>query len=84
VIGTDSLASNTSLDILDELKVLHAEYPHLDFNETIKWATINGAKALNVDHELGSLEEGKKPGLVLLEVMESFKLDPKIKVKRIR
>lgn len=84
VIGTDSLASNTSLDILDELKVLHAEYPHLDFNETIRWATINGAKALNIDHELGSLEEGKKPGLVLLEGMESFKLDQKIKVKRIR
>jgi len=84
VIGTDSLASNDTLDILEELKVIHQEYPELDFNETIKWATLNGAKALNLDHELGSLEVGKKPGLVLLEGMDTFKLNSKVKVRRIR
>ncbi len=84
ILGTDSLASNDTLDILEELKVLHNEYHHLDFQETIKWATLNGAKALNLDHELGSLEEGKKPGLILLEGMETFKLDEKVKVRRIR
>ncbi|MGM1430669.1 amidohydrolase family protein [Sphingobacterium lactis] len=84
VIGTDSLASNDTLDILEELKVIHQEFPELDFNETIKWATLNGAKALNLEHELGSLEVGKKPGLVLLEGMDTFKLTPNVKVRRIR
>ncbi len=84
IIGTDSLASNDTLDILEELKVIHQEFPDLDFNETIKWATLNGAKALNLDHELGSLEVGKKPGLVLLEGMDTFKLNPKVTVRRIR
>ncbi len=83
IIGTDSLASNDTLDILEELKVIHQEYPELDFNETIKWATINGAMALNLEQELGSLEVGKKPGLVLLEGMDTFKLNPKVKVRRI-
>ena len=84
ILGTDSLASNNSLDILEELKVIHKEFPALDFNETIKWATLNGARALNLDHTIGSLEEGKKPGLVLLEGMDTFKLDQKVTVKRIR
>lgn len=84
IIGTDSLASNDSLDILEEMKVIHQEFPDLDFNDTIKWATINGARALNLDHQLGSLEEGKQPGLVLLEGMDTFKLTPKVTVRRIR
>ena len=84
VIGTDSLASNDTLDILEELKVIHQEYPELDFNETIKWATLNGANALNLASELGSLEVGKRPGLLLLEGMDTFKLNPKVKVRRIR
>lgn len=84
IIGTDSLASNDSLDILEEMKVIHQEFPDLDFNDTIKWATINGARALNLDHQLGSLEEGKQPGLVLLEGMDTYKLTPKVTVRRIR
>lgn len=84
ILGTDSLASNDSLDILEEMKVIHQEFPDLDFNDTIKWATINGARALNLDHQLGSLEEGKQPGLVLLEGMDTYKLTPKVTVRRIR
>ena len=84
ILGTDSLASNDTLDILEELKVIHKEFPDLDFNETIKWATINGAKALNLADQMGSLEEGKQPGLLLLEGMDTFKLTPKVKVRRLR
>lgn len=83
VIGTDSLASNDSLSILDELKVLHQHFEDLDFLETIKWATINGAKALHIDEQFGSLEVGKKPGIVLLEGMDSTRLNENVKVKRL-
>ncbi len=73
-IGTDSLASNSSLSILEEIKVLKSEFkiPNL---ELIKWATINGAKALGFDSELGSIEIGKKPGLNLInEELELLKI----------
>jgi cytosine/adenosine deaminase-related metal-dependent hydrolase len=33
----------------------------------LKWATINGAVALQMDDELGSFDKGKTPGIVLIE-----------------
>lgn len=82
-IGTDSLASNNTLSILDELKVLHKHFPDLDFVNTLKWATLNGAKALGLDDMLGSLEVGKKPGLLLLKSISQLKLTEKVQVERI-
>lgn len=67
VLGTDSLASNWSLSILDEIKTLRRNFPHVPLEETLRWATLNGAKALDVDRELGSFEKGKKPGGLLLD-----------------
>lgn len=83
VIGTDSLASNDSLSILDELRVLHEHFAELDFLQTIQWATINGAEALNIADQFGSIEVGKKPGLVLLENMEHFRITPNVTVQRL-
>lgn len=82
-IGTDSLASNNTLSILDELKTLHHANRDLNFTDTIKWATINGAKALGLDKEIGSLEVGKTPGLVLLGNMTNLKITDEVTVQRI-
>ena len=65
-VGTDSLASNEKLCILSELKVIKEHFPSLSFAETIRWATINGARFLGVDHKFGSIEQGKSPGLNLI------------------
>ena len=67
VVGTDSLASNTRLSILAELATLQESFPELPLGELIEWATINGAKALGADSWAGSVEPGKKPGLLLIE-----------------
>lgn len=67
VLGTDSLASNRSLDILDEIKTIRKDFPEIPATEILKWATVNGAKALEMDEELGSFEKGKKPGVVLID-----------------
>jgi aminodeoxyfutalosine deaminase len=67
VLGTDSLASNWSLDILDEIRSIRNSFPAIPLQELLSWATINGAKALNMHDHLGSLEKGKKPGIVLLD-----------------
>lgn len=66
VLGTDSLASNHSLSILDELKTLHLNFPHIPMVELLQWATLNGAKALQMDSVLGSFGEGKQPGVICL------------------
>lgn len=65
-IGTDSLASNNNLSILDEIKVLQHHHTGLSFDELISWSTYNGAKALNIDSWAGTLEIGKKPGINLI------------------
>lgn len=66
-IGTDSLASNLSLDILSELQLLQKHFPSLQTNELLRWATLYGAKFLNIDNEFGSFDTGKNPGVVLLK-----------------
>lgn len=72
-LGTDSLASNGQLNILDEMKTLQA-YKKVDFELLIKWATWNGADFLGKTDEFGSLEAGKKPGLNLVAIDNKFKI----------
>jgi cytosine/adenosine deaminase-related metal-dependent hydrolase len=71
VLGTDSLASNWSLNILDEIETIRQNFPHIPLEELLGWATINGAKALGMDDFLGSFEKGKKPGVVLLNAKKA-------------
>ncbi len=82
-LGTDSLASNDKLCILSELKTLHAAFDELDLRKTIKWATINGARALGIDGQFGSLETGKRPGLNLLTDVKGFDLTSASRVERL-
>jgi cytosine/adenosine deaminase-related metal-dependent hydrolase len=67
IIGTDSYASNWSLNILDELKTIQQHHPEITVSEMLGWATLNGARALQMDKHLGSFEKGKKPGVVVIE-----------------
>ena len=85
VIGTDSLASNERLSILSELKTLQKNFPSLTLEDLIRWATINGAKALGEDGKYGIIETGKKPGLLLLENADliDLKLIPETSVRRL-
>lgn len=66
-VGTDSLASNDSLSIVEELKMFH----DIPLAELIGWATINGARALGIDSDMGSIEVGKHSGVVLIEGVEN-------------
>ncbi|MDR3329402.1 MAG: amidohydrolase family protein, partial [Prevotellaceae bacterium] len=65
-VGTDSLASTGSLNVLDELKLLAHHFPHIPLHETLRWATLGGAEALGMAQTLGSLEKGKRPGVALI------------------
>jgi cytosine/adenosine deaminase-related metal-dependent hydrolase len=74
VTGTDSLASNSRLSILEELKTLHEYHPWVPLQDLIRWATINGAMALGEEAEYGSIKPGKKPGLLLLQDIDLHKI----------
>jgi aminodeoxyfutalosine deaminase len=63
-LGTDSLTSNDTLSIYEEMKTIHQHFPQISIEDMIPWATINGAKALNIENRFGTLEAGKKPGIV--------------------
>jgi cytosine/adenosine deaminase-related metal-dependent hydrolase len=85
VIGTDSLASNSTLSILSELKTLHKYFRSLTMEQLIRWATINGARALGEDNNYGTIEPGKNPGLLLLQNLDliNLKLLPETTVTRL-
>jgi cytosine/adenosine deaminase-related metal-dependent hydrolase len=85
VVGTDSLASNNDLSILEELKLIHHFFPAVSLEVLVRWATINGAKALGEDSNYGEIVPGKKPGLLLLENadLKNFKLLPETTVTRL-
>ncbi len=66
-VGTDSLASNTCLSVLEELKTIAKYFRDVRLEELLTWATLGGAKALGFDQQLGSFDVGKKPHVVLID-----------------
>lgn len=66
-IGTDSLSSNWQLSIFEELKTIKKYQSGLDDLELVKWATLNGAKALGYN-DLGILKGGVAPGINWIDV----------------
>ena len=65
VLGTDSLASNYQLSILEEMRIIREHFPGIANEDLFRWATSNGAQALRLDEVLGSFEKGKRPGVIL-------------------
>ncbi len=79
-VGTDSLASNWSLSIVEELRAM-ADVP---LAERLDWATRQGAAALGFD-ELGEIEVGRRPGINILSGLDyvNMELVPNTQITRI-
>lgn len=74
-IGTDGAASNNSLNLFHEMSLMALIHKGTDktpqcisAQETFAMATINGAKALCLDNEIGTIEIGKKADLAILDL----------------
>ena len=65
-VGTDSLSSNDDLNLVDELCCLQRNFPEVTLGELLTWASRNGAEFLSKP-EFGTLEPGKRPGLVFID-----------------
>lgn len=81
-LGTDSLASNHQLNIIAEMRTLQ-EGKAITFEESLTWATLNGAEFLGIDSQYGSLAVGKKPGLILLDLDQDHILKKETSIKRL-
>ncbi len=84
-LGTDSLASNHQLSILAEMITLQRHFPELRIETLLNWASISGARALDLEEKYGSFEKGKKPGVNLLSGLDlkNMKFTGKSRVKRL-
>jgi len=74
-IGTDSVASNNNLDLFEEMKFasllqkVNTTKPKiLPSDEVINMATLNGAKSLGLENDIGSLEVGKAADMILIDI----------------
>jgi cytosine/adenosine deaminase-related metal-dependent hydrolase len=67
-LGTDSLASNASLDVLAEARALKDRFPEVRDCDLLRMATWNGARALGCDAAgLGRIARGSHPGIIAIE-----------------
>lgn len=66
-LGTDSLASNSSLSILEEIIILQQHFPQIAPEVFLRAATWNGAEFLGIEGDYGSLEKGKTPGVNVMD-----------------
>ena len=73
-LATDGAASNNSQDLFDEMdlaaklqKVARMDPRALPAKQALEMATINGARALHLERQIGSLEEGKKADLIVVD-----------------
>lgn len=64
-LGTDSLASNRSLSIFEEMRT----FDGVPLSELLLWATTNGARALGFK-DCGVVERGSRGGLLLLSALD--------------
>ena len=74
-LGTDGSSSNNNLNMFEEIhlasiinKAVNKDAVSVPAIEALKMATINGAKALNWNKEIGSIEIGKKADIILIDM----------------
>ena len=78
-LGTDGQGSGSNLDMFEAMRVacliqggIHENEERLNAKDVIKMATINGAKALQKEDEIGSIEEGKVADIILVDISEKL------------
>lgn len=78
-LGTDGQGSGNNLDMFETMKIagliqggIHENEERISAKDVIKMATINGAKILGMEDKIGSIEEGKKADLIIIDISKSL------------
>lgn len=72
VLGTDSLASNTTLSIWQEIRTLSERFLDIPVKTWLRAATYEGSRALKLENQLGRFRKGMAPGLFHAELEEGL------------
>ena len=74
-LGTDGSSSNNNLNMFEEIhlasiinKAVNKDAVSVPAIDALKMATINGAKALDWNEDIGSIEIGKKADIILIDI----------------
>ncbi len=74
-LGSDGAYVNCSVDMVEQMKfaaliqnVTHMDPTFMSAERVLEMATINGAKALGLEHEIGSLEPGKRADIAVFDL----------------
>ena len=70
-LGTDSLASNSSLSLFAEMRAVQEERPDLSPEQILAMATVNGARALHQEGALGKIHAGFLADLIALPIADA-------------
>lgn len=78
-LGTDSPASTSTIDFFEEMRVglliqrgIRGERGFYSADTFVRLATIEGARALKLDHLIGSLEPGKRADIIAVDLSQSY------------
>lgn len=82
-LGTDGQGSGSNLDMFETMKFaallqkgILEDPTQISAYEVLKMATINGAKALGLENQIGSIEEGKLADLIILNLKDTPTTNP--------
>jgi len=74
-LGTDGQGSSNTLDMFEEIKLasylqkgMYASSSTICAKDVLEMATIEGARVLGIDSEVGSIEVGKKADMILIDI----------------
>lgn len=77
-LGTDGAASNNDLSLWEEIdtaaklhKLTSKDPTVVNAREALEMATIRGARAIHLEKEIGSLEEGKRADVIIVDMSSS-------------
>lgn len=65
-LGTDSLASNNSLDLFSEMRAAKEKYPQISDQDLIEMCTVQAARSIHQDKKLGQIAQGACADLIAL------------------
>jgi aminodeoxyfutalosine deaminase len=75
-LGTDSRASSPDLSLLAEMRFAAKRYPQIDRKRILELGTIDAARALGRENEIGTLKRGKTANLAVVALSEDKSGNP--------
>lgn len=84
-LGTDSLASNNALSMIQEMSLTQMRNPDIPTAQVLQMATYNGARALGIENDYGLIAKGRKSGLLVLSniTSETSRINDHMEVTRL-